>query len=380
MAKRDYYEVLGVPHTASVEEVKTAYRRLARKYHPDLNKDNAKQSEEKFKELSEAYEVLVDPQKRSRYDAMGFSGVETEFGPGGFTWQNFTHLEDLEDLFGNASIFSQLFGGGFPGRVRHSGIPERGSDIEVTIRLPLRDAVLGAETTIQVPHSGPCESCRGTGARDGTALEVCPECQGRGQVRRTQSRGYSQLITISDCPVCRGSGRRIRVPCPRCEGSGAVREVRRLQVTIPPGIDDGAVLRLARQGEPSHAGGIPGDLFVQVSFDHDSRFRREGLDVHSEVTVGLPVVLFGGETTVPTLLGHAALRIPGGTQPETQFRLRGEGFPRLRSGERGDHLVTVHVELPHALSAHQKELLREAFGASEGPSAPRRSGLFGRRT
>ena len=380
MSKRDYYEVLGVSRSAGLDEVKSAYRRLARKYHPDLNKDNPKAAEEKFKELSEAYEVLVDPQKRSRYDAMGFSGVETEFGPGGFTWQNFTHLQDLEDLFGNSSIFSQLFGGGFPGRVRRSGIPDRGSDIEVTVRLPLRDAVLGTETTIQVPHAGACESCRGTGARGGTALETCPECQGRGQVRRSQSRGYSQLITISECPVCRGTGRRIRVPCPRCDGSGVTREVRRLQVTIPPGIEDGAVLRLARQGEPSHVGGIPGDLFVQVAFEHDPRFLRDGPNVRSEITLPLATALFGGTTTVPTLLGHAELRIPPGTQPETQFRLRGEGFPRLHRGERGDHLVTAHVELPRSLTAQQKELLRDGLGAPEPPPPPRRTGLFGRRS
>src|SRR5271169_6202193 len=199
MAKRDYYEVLGLARSASPDEIKSAYRRLARQYHPDVNAGDTKAAEERFKEVSEAYEVLADPEKRRRYDQMGFSAVETDFGPQGFTWQNFTHVGDLQDLFGGSDFFQQLFEQGFLGGGAGGGRrrgPSRGSDIEVAIRLPLAAAVNGAEPTIEVPSQTPCEDCKGTGARNGTALETCPECEGRGQVRRSQARGFSQLITI----------------------------------------------------------------------------------------------------------------------------------------------------------------------------------------
>lgn len=383
MAKRDYYEVLGVPRNAGADDIRTAYRRLARQYHPDMNKDNQKAAEEKFKELSEAYEVLADTEKRHRYDQLGFSGVQTDFGPQGFTWQNFSHVSDLEDLLGSSGFFQQLFEQGFgvgsvPAGRRRTEVPYRGSDIEVGIRLPLSAAVTGATPTIEVPQAGPCEDCRGTGAKNGSALETCPECEGRGQVRRTQSRGYTQLISISECPVCHGSGQRIRELCPTCNGAGVLRRVRRIQVTIPPGVEDGAVLRLARQGEATGGRAVPGDLFVQVQFEPSATFHREGRDAYSETQVSLPEALFGGEVRVPTLTGQAALKIPGGTQPESQFRLRGEGFPRFRGGDRGDLIVTIHVQLPGSLTARQKELLKEALGSSGGKA--KGGGLFGRRT
>jgi molecular chaperone DnaJ len=383
MAKRDYYEVLGLPRAASSDDVKSAYRRLARQYHPDVNKGDTK-GEERFKEVSEAYEVLADAEKRKRYDQMGFAGVETDFGPQGFTWQNFTHVGDLQDLFGGSDFFQQLFEQGFlqsgfgGTRGRSAG---RGSDVEVPVRLPFAAAVTGAEPTLEVPHHGGCDDCKGTGARDGTALETCPECEGRGQVRRSQSRGFSQLITISDCPMCRGSGKRIKEACATCHGTGTVRRTKRIQVTIPPGVEDGSVLRVPRQGLPSNAGGPAGDLFVQVSFESDGMIRREGTEGFADVEVPLVDALFGGEVRVATITGEALLKIPAGTQPEAQFRLRGEGFPRLRGHDRGDLIVTAHIALPRSLTSRQKELLREALGA---PSAParnaRRPGIFGRRS
>jgi molecular chaperone DnaJ len=385
MAKRDYYDVLGVPRTASADEVKSAYRRLARQHHPDMNAGNPKAAEEKFKELSEAYEVLADPTKRERYDQAGFGAVESEFGPQGFTWQNFSHMSDLEDLLQSSGFFQQLFQQGigadlFGARTRRNGVPYRGSDIEIAVHLPLSAAITGAQPTIEVPQPGRCEDCRGTGARNGTALEVCPECEGRGQIRRSQSRGASQLITITECPVCHGAGKRIREVCPTCGGSGVQRRVRRIQVTIPPGVEDGAVLRLARQGEATGSGVIPGDLFVQVLFDPSDQFRREGQNAYSEVRVPLATALFGGEIRVPTLTGEALLKIPAGTQPETQFRLRGEGFPRFRGASRGDLVITVHIDLPSSLNARQKELLREALGPGAPGTNKARSGLFGRRS
>ncbi|HXW66617.1 MAG TPA: J domain-containing protein [Thermoplasmata archaeon] len=379
MAKRDYYEVLGLAKTASPEEIKQAYRRLARQYHPDVAKENPKAAEEKFKELSEAYEVLADPEKRRRYDAQGFGAVESDFGPGGFTWQNFTHAGDLEDLLGSSALFQQLFGSfGSPfGGMR--GVPSnRGSDIEVAVRLPLAAAVDGAQPTIEIPKIGPCPDCRGTGARGGTALETCPECGGSGQVRRVRRSGYTQLITVGECPKCHGSGRRILEKCPTCGGSGRQRSVERLEVTVPAGIEDGAVLRIPGHGGGGFDGGRAGDLFVQVLFEPADHLRREGLDAYTETTVPLAVAIFGGEVTIPTIEGQAVLTIPAGTQPEAQLRMRGRGFPRFRGGGRGDIYVTVHVEIPRSLSSHQREALREALG--DGGTAPggRREGFFRR--
>jgi molecular chaperone DnaJ len=381
MAKRDYYEVLGVPKTASQDEIKQAYRRLARQYHPDVAKENPKAAEEKFKEFSEAYEVLADPEKRQKYDQLGFPGVETDFGPGGFNWQNFTHMGDLEDLLGASPLFQQFFGGfGSPfGGGGGAGGAFRGNDVEVAVRLPLIAAVQGAHPTLEVPHTGPCASCHGTGARDGTALETCPECHGTGQIRRVQRRGYTQLVSIAECPRCHGTGERILEKCPTCGGAGRTTTVERIEVTVPPGVDDGSVLRVPGHGSPGSRGGRPGDLFVQVVFDSSPGFRREGTDVYSEARIPLSVALLGGEVEVPTIEGRASLRIPAGTQPETQFRLRGNGFPRFRGSSRGDQIVTAHVELPRSLSGREKELLREALGAG-GTASPKKESFFHRRS
>jgi molecular chaperone DnaJ len=388
MAKRDYYEVLGLPRTATPEEIKSAYRRLAREYHPDLNKGNPKAAEEKFKELSEAYEVLADPTKRQRYDAGGFSGVESEFGPGGFNWQNFTHAGDLEDLLGSSDFLQQLFSqaaggglfGGFSGaNPRWVRAELRGRDVEVSIRVPLRAAVTGTTMAIDVPRTETCPDCRGTGARNGTALETCPECHGTGQVRRTSRSGFTQMITIGECPRCHGTGQRIKEKCPHCKGSGRIQEVRHLEVAVPPGIEDGGVLRLGGQGEGAPPGGTPGDLFVQVLLEPDLRFHREGRQAFTDVQIPLSVALLGGEVVVPTLTGQATLRIPPGTQPERQFRLRGEGFPRLRGSDRGDLIATVHVQVPDNLTARQKELVREALGSPGAPTVKTKGGFFSHR-
>jgi len=378
MAKRDYYEVLGVPKTASQDDIKQAYRRLARQYHPDVAKENPKAAEEKFKEFSEAYEVLADPEKRQKYDQMGFAGVETDFGPGGFNWQNFTHMGDLEDLLGASPLFQQFFGGfGSPfGRVGR-GSAFRGNDIELAVRLPLLAAVQGAHPTVDVPHTGPCPDCHGTGARNGTAVETCPECQGQGQVRRVQNRGYTQLITIAECPRCHGTGQRILDRCPTCGGKGRTSSVEKIEITVPPGVEDGSVLRVAGHGMEGTGGGRAGDLFVQVLFEPSLEFRREGQDVYSETTVPLSVALLGGEVEVATVEGRAALKIPAGTQPETQFRLRGRGFPRYRGSTRGDQIVTAHVELPRSLSGREKDLLREALGTRTS-APPKRESIFRR--
>ncbi|MCI4330106.1 MAG: J domain-containing protein [Thermoplasmata archaeon] len=385
MAKRDYYEVLGVPRTATTDEVKTAYRRLARQHHPDVNRTDVKAAEEKFKDLSEAYEVLVDTEKRRRYDQLGFGGVESDFGPGGFSWQNFTHASDLEDLLGNSGLLEQLLRQGFvadpfaTGRGGRGAASFRGSDVEVSIRLPLAAAVTGAEPTLDVPTTDRCEACQGTGAKDGNELETCPQCEGRGQIRRATTRGYSQMITISECPTCHGLGKRIKILCPVCEGVGTLRHTRHLQVSVPPGMEDGSVLRLSGQGGAAAAGGKAGDLYVQVLFEPDTRLRREGRDGYTETTVPLPIALFGGEVRVPTVTGEAMLKVPAGTQPEAQFRLRGEGFPVFRGGSRGDVIVLVHVEVPKHLAPHQRDLLKEALGTGASPTSRAKGSLFGRR-
>ena len=380
MPKRDYYEVLGVPKTASADEIKGAYRRLARQYHPDVAKENPKTAEEKFKEVSEAYEILADTEKRQRYDQLGFSGVASDFGPSGFTWQNFTHVGDLEDLLGSSPLFQQFFGGfGSPFGGGRRGGRTRGRDVELTLRLPLSAAVHGAHPTIDVPHTGPCPDRRGTGARDGTAYETCPECHGEGQVRRVQARGFSQLLTIGECPRCHGSGRKILSPCAACDGSGQRSTVEKIELTVPPGVDDGAVLRVPGHGTGGTRGGPSGDLFVQLEFEPLDHVRRDGKDAYSETTVPLATALLGGEVTIPTVEGHANLKIPPGTQPETPFRLRGEGFPAYPGSHRGDFIVIVHVEIPRSLSGHEKELLREAFGPAARSSNSRRESLFRRR-
>jgi len=382
MQKRDYYEVLGLPRTASTDDVKSSYRRLARQYHPDVSKENPKVAEEKFKELSEAYEVLADPEKRRRYDQLGFSGVEPDFGPQGFTWQNFTHAGDLEDLFGSNPLFQQLFanfgmpfGGAFSRR--ESG---RGADVEMALRLPLSAAVHGAHPTVEVPHARPCPDCRGTGAKDGTALEVCSECGGQGQVRRVQSRGYTQMITIGECPRCHGTGRRILERCPTCRGSGSTSTVEKIELDVPAGIEDGAVLRVPGHGGPGRAGSRAGDLYVQVVFEPTAGIRRAGQDAYAETTIPLATALLGGRVTVETIDGRAELQIPAGTQPETQFRLRGHGFPRLRGTSRGDLLVTAHVEIPRALSSKDRELARQALGSGGTPAEGKRDSFFRRRS
>ncbi len=380
MAKRDYYEVLGVPRSASSDQIKTAYRRLARQYHPDVSKESPKVAEERFKEISEAYEVLADDTKRQHYDQMGFSGVAPDFGPAGFTWQNFTHAADLEDLLGASPLFAQFFGGlGSPFGGFSRAARGRGGDVEVSVRLPLVAAVHGAHPTVEVPRQAPCGACRGTGAKGGTALETCPECQGQGQVRRVRSQGYTQLITIGECPRCHGAGRRILESCPVCEGEGSTSTVEKIELSVPPGIEDGAVLRIPGHGGAGRSGGRAGDLYVQILLEPADGIRREGREAFAEVTVPLSVALLGGEVRTPTIEGHADLTIPAGTQPETQFRLRGKGFPTLRGTSRGDLIVTAHVLLPRSLSGHEKELLREALGAGDGPSPEARKGLFGRR-
>jgi molecular chaperone DnaJ len=380
MAKRDYYEVLGVTREASKAEIKSAYRKAAKKYHPDLNKDNP-QAEEKFKELSEAYEVLMDDQKKQLYDQYGFSGVQRQWGGEGFDWSRFTHFNDIEDIF--ADFFGGGgFGGGFSGslfdqlfRSRDGAGPSRGADLRYDIEIPLKEALDGVKKTIQLPMRVACDKCGGSGA-EGGKMTVCPECGGRGQISRSQRRGYSQFVTITTCPRCRGRGQWPDKRCAACSGLGEIEKISTISVSIPPGAYEGLKLRLQGKGEPGVRGVAPGDLYLVVHLAEDKRFERDGNDVIVEVPITYSQAALGAETEVPTLEGTAMLTVPAGTQSHTVFKLRGKGLPALGGRGRGDEYVRVTVKTPVRLSSEERGLL-ERLGELEG-SASTKPRFFGK--
>ena len=378
MTQKDYYEILGVDRNASAEEIKRAYRRLAKKYHPDLNKDNPKEAEEKFKEISEAYEVLSDPQKRANYDRFGHAGVD--FGPGGFDWSKFTRFSDIEDIFrdifgtdfgfggrgrGVGSIFEDLFGaGGYRGggaAATEYQYPERGRDIRYDLEIDLEDAARGIEKEIEVSKEETCPDCKGTGASGGSlGLQTCPACGGTGQIKRVQRQGFAQFVSITTCPRCGGRGKVIEKPCNTCGGSGKISVNKRLSVRIPPGVDTGSRLRIPGEGEAGERGGPPGDLYIVIHVREHEIFRREGKDLYCDVPVRFAQVALGDEIEVKNIYGdEVSLRIPPGTQSGTIFRLRNQGMPDLKGHGRGNMMVRIKVVTPKKLSKRQKELLRE---------------------
>ncbi|HAG06760.1 MAG: Chaperone protein DnaJ [Clostridia bacterium 62_21] len=368
MAKRDYYEVLGVSRDASQEEIKKAYRKLARQYHPDVNKDDP-QAAEKFKEIAEAYAVLSDPEKRAQYDRYGHAGPE---GQGfGFDFSNFDFRNfGFGDIFGD--LIDAFFGGG-----RREG-PERGHDLRYELELTFREAAFGVEREIRVPRTEVCDACGGTGAAPGTRPRVCPACGGRGQVSFTQQTAFGRFIQTTTCAQCGGTGQFIDTPCGRCQGRGAVRRPRSIKVRVPAGVDDGFRLRLRREGESGIRGGPPGDLYVYIRVKPDPVFVRDGYDVISEVPVTFVQAALGGEVEVETLDGTERLRIPEGTQTGTVFRLRGKGIPHLNGRGRGDHRVQVRVVTPTRLTEKQKELLREFARLSGERVETAGKGFFGK--
>ncbi len=379
--KRDYYEVLGLSREASTDEIKKAYRRLAKKYHPDLNKDNPKEAEEKFKELSEAYEVLVDQDKRSKYDTYGFAGVQDNFSPGGFDWRDFTHFGDLNDIFGGG-VFGDFFGGGslfdffFDRRGREG--PSRGSDLRYDLEIDFQEAAFGSKKEIEVNREEKCPSCGGTGAEGSTAMRTCTQCGGRGQVRDVQTRGFSQFVRIAPCPRCGGRGRIVEKQCRTCRGTGAVRRDRRISVNIPAGVDNGSRLRLSGEGEQGEMGGPPGDLYVVIHVRPHDVFERDGAEIYLQVPVTYATLVLGGEVEVPTLKGKANIRIPPGTESGTVFRLRGKGLPDLQRGGMGDQNVRVRVEIPRKISGRKKELIEELKALEESGRSAGRRGFFDR--
>jgi molecular chaperone DnaJ len=344
MAKRDYYEVLGLQRNATEAEIKKAFKKLAMKYHPDRNPDN-KEAEEQFKEAREAYDILSDAQKRAAYDQFGHAGVDSSaagagFGAGG---------ANFSDIFGD--VFGDIFGGARGGGSR----VYRGADLRYNLEIPLEEAVHGTTVKIRVPTLTTCEVCHGSGAKKGTSATTCPTCHGHGQVRMQQG-----FFTVQQtCPRCRGSGKVISDPCPACHGEGRVEKQKTLSVKVPAGVDNGDRIRLGGEGEAGENGGPPGDLYVQIHVKEHPIFMREGSDLYCEVPISFVTAALGGELEVPTLDGRVMLKVPPETQSGKLFRMRGKGVRPVRGGGPGDLICKVSVETPVNLTAQQKDLLRQ---------------------
>jgi len=357
MAKRDYYEILGVARTASTDDIKKAYRRLAMKHHPDRNREDDDASR-KFKEIREAYEVLNSAEKRAAYDQFGHEGLR---GPGGFGSDGFG------DIFGD--VFGDIFGGGRRGRSQVF----RGADLAYELRLDLERAVRGDEVKIEIPTQVPCEECSGSGAAKGSKPVGCSTCGGVGQVRLQQ--GFFSIQQT--CPACKGAGTVITDPCPDCHGRGRVGKTKRLSVKVPAGVDDGDRIRLSGEGEAGRNGGPPGDLYVEIRVNPHKLFKRSGTDLTCEVPVSFATVTLGGEVELPTLDGNVSLKIPGGTQSGKVFRLRHKGVITVRDKRPGDLFARVVVETPVSLTEEQKALLRkldESINAAGDKHNPRAEG------
>ncbi|MDP2784583.1 MAG: molecular chaperone DnaJ [Sulfurimicrobium sp.] len=346
MSKRDYYEILGVNRDASDEELKKAYRKLAMKHHPDRNPDNPK-AEEHFKEAKEAYEILSDASKRTAYDQYGHAGVDQQAGMGG----GGAGMGGFADAFGD--IFGDIFGGG-GGRGGRSNV-YRGADLRYNLEISLEDAARGAETKIRIPTMEKCEPCNGSGAKAGTQPVTCTTCGGHGQVRMQQ--GFFSIQQT--CPRCHGSGKMVQSPCPSCQGAGRVKQHKTLVVKIPSGVDEGDRIRLSGEGEDGVNGGPPGDLYVVIQIKPHQVFQRDHDDLHCEMPISFTVAALGGEIDIPTLDGHAKIKIPAETQSGKVFRLRGKGIKGVRSQHHGDLMCHMVVETPVSLTERQKELLRE---------------------
>jgi molecular chaperone DnaJ len=344
--KRDYYEVLGVPRHADEDEIKKAFRRLARQYHPDVNKDPG--AEARFKEINEAYEVLGDPEKRAAYDRFGHAGVGAGAGMGGFEGFGFGGLND---------IFEQFFASA-TGQQRRTSAP-RGADIRYDLTITFEEAVFGCQKEIELPRWETCPTCRGSGAQPGTSTQRCSACQGTGEIRRIQQSIFGQFVNVMVCDRCHGEGRVITTPCERCRGQGRVRNTRRVIVNIPAGVDDGINVRVTGEGEASVRGGPPGNLYVSLTVKPHPFFKRQGNDIIYELPLSFTQAALGDEVEVPTIEGKTTLKIPPGTQSGRSFRLKGMGVPVVHSSARGDQHVIVKVVTPTNLSNRQKELLRE---------------------
>lgn len=381
--KRDYYEVLGVAKGASDDELKKAYRKLAKQNHPDLNPGD-KEAEARFKEINEAYEVLSDKDKRAKYDQFGFAGVDPNFGAGGGGFGGFD-MGDIGDLFG--SFFGGGFGGfGGGGGQSRSG-PAKGQTVRTALNLTLEEAAFGCEKEVSIQHVEACDTCGGSGCAEGTTAEVCPECHGSGQVRIQQRTMFGTMATSTVCPNCRGEGKIIHQPCKVCGGKGGVRKQKKVNVKIPAGIDNGQAISVRAQGDMGRNGGPAGDLIVGINIKPHPQLRREGSAIYLDQTVSFYQAAVGSEVEIPSLDGRIKCTVAAGTQPGTTLRLRGKGVPILNGRGRGDQFVTIRVEVPKNLTETQKDALKkfaeamgEKPGAASQPSAEEDGGgLFSKR-
>ena len=372
--KRDYYEVLGVEKGASAEEIKKAYRKSAMKYHPDRNPGN-KEAEEKFKELGEAYEVLSDDEKRSRYDQFGFAGVDPNYGggAGGYGGSGFGGFGDFGDL---GDIFGSFFGGGGGGRARNQNAPRRGEDVAVRLDLTFEEAAFGCEKEVSAPRIENCAFCNGTGSADGV-IETCSQCRGSGQVRTVQNFMGMQMQSTTTCPSCSGRGKLVKTPCATCRGKGKVRRTHKIKVKVPCGINEGQRVRVPGEGCVGSNGGPSGDLMVEIFLKRHPIFERDGMDVYCEVPITFTQAALGATIEVPTLDGKTAYDIPEGTQTGRRFVIGGKGVPQVNNlKRRGNHYFTVVVETPTKLTKEQKELLRQLDSSLDGKSSPKRKKFF----
>lgn len=368
MSKRDYYEVLGVDKSASKDEIKKTYRKLAMKYHPDRNPDNA-EAEAKFKEASEAAQILLDDQKRQRYDQFGHAGVDGQAGGFGGAG-GFEGFGDFGDIFGD--IFGEFMGGG--GRGRRRSRARMGADLQTRVNLNFEEAAFGAEKKIKITRSAACGTCNSTGAKPGTSPQTCNQCQGRGTVRRQQ--GFFAMETT--CPACQGAGEIIVDKCTDCSGQGRIQKESELEVKIPAGIDDGQRLKLTGEGDAGTHNGPSGDLYVVIQINEHEFFERDGFDVHCIVPVSFSQAALGAEVEVPTLNGKVSVNVPSGTQSGKRMRLKGKGITRLGSYGNGDQIISVHVETPSKLNSEQKDLFKRLAELEETQCNPMSKGFFDR--
>ncbi|AGI48452.1 chaperone protein DnaJ [Thermoplasmatales archaeon BRNA1] len=374
--RRDYYEVLGVSKGASADEIKKAYRQMAKKYHPDVSTEPKDVAEAKFKEISEAYEVLSDPDKRSRYDQYGFAGVDGSFGQGGFDWSDFTHGDDISDIFGD--LFGGMFGGGR--RRQDPNAPQQGDHLRYDTEIDLLDVLKGKDTEINVPHSAICSDCHGTGGKDGKT-NVCPTCGGRGQVQSVRRTPFGNAVSISPCPKCGGTGKTFDTPCPKCRGRGRVNKTTKVSVHIPAGIEDGMRLRVPGAGDAGTNGGAPGDLFVVVHVRENGSFERDGTDLWAVAETTYPRLVLGGTVEVKNVEGKTIeINVPAGTQVGGVIRVPGQGLPSVnRPSDRGNLYVRVAIKVPKKVTDMEKELLMKLDSEAGKKPSKKSKGIFGKK-
>lgn len=366
MTQRDYYEILGVPRNASADDLKAAFRRLARQYHPDVNKEA--DAEEKFKEINEAYAVLSDPDKRSAYDRFGHAGVRNAGGAPDFN----VDFNDFADIFGD------LFGFGSMGRTsrRSRNMPRRGDDLQIALELTFEEAVFGAEKEIEITRDEVCATCNGSGAEPGTSPTRCSTCNGSGEVRQVRQTILGSMVQVSTCPTCRGQGETIATPCHTCQGRGLERKTRKKIVAIPGGVDTGNQIRLAAEGQPGINGGPPGNLYILIQVKPHKFFRRREFDILMDLSINLAQATLGAEVEIPTVDGPTKLKIPAGTQPGKVLTLRSKGIPHLRGNGRGDQKVVVNVEVPTRLTAEQRDLFEQLAKSLGSEVRPQERSFF----